>query len=113
MAGNIGLPPLFGAPWERQEEPDNGRRHGMVFTLTFEGKRLLGRLYQKVQWDDLGMIQTAGTEEDAESIRVLEAVDDGTLPQWLDTPVVGSIVRRRVIGLFEAGYLKSHSLRDI
>ena len=111
-----GLPPLFGFPWEREEqEVLAARRHGMTFSLTFEGKRRLGKLSREIQWDPMGLVQVAGTEEDAQVLAVLEAIDidDERVTQWLDTPDIGPIVRRRLIGLFEAGYIKSHSMRDI
>ena len=114
MASNRGLPPLFGAPWEREEqEVLAARRHGMTFALTDAGESELRRLRRVVQFDDRGMVQIAGTDEEATRLRVLEAVDEATLQQYLDTPVIGPIVRRQLIGLFEAGYVKSHSWRDI
>lgn len=109
-----GLPPLFGAPWERQESSLNPpSRPGVIIFLTDEGRDEMNRLSRVVMYDPMGMIQIAGTEEDAEVLAVLQAIDNETIQQWLNTPVVGPIVRRRVIGLFEARYLASHSLRDI
>ena len=107
MAPERGLPPLFGFPWERRTEP------GLALFLTDAGQAEEARLKRKVQWDAMGMHRLAGTEEEAEILAIFDAVQRDTLQDWLNTPVVGPIVRRRLIGLFEAGYLKSHSLRDI
>jgi hypothetical protein len=85
----------------------------LILFLTGAGQAEEARLKRKVQFDAMGMVQVAGTEEEAEILAVFDAVQRDTLQDWLDTPMVGSIVRRRVIGLFEAGYLASHSLRDV
>ena len=108
MARGPGLPPMFGAPWERE-----GNHDELFMVLSPKGRRRLGTMRRIVQWDPMGMVQIAGTPDEAEEYLVLSTVE-GTygletrqeaitrLRNMLADRDIGPLVRRRISQLFEA-----------